>query len=318
MAISFAAGPSAPAVVSLRDSKGLDERRCARVLSAAQAAAREARRAARRSAAVLLWVGGAALRPCDKPKLPPPEQAFPGPQLLVSFEAAADMLTQLNHPDGDCTICLCPLEVRRGPAPASKRPNRPLPCSSVRSRWRLRGSPLPSPRAPFPCLPPPQLGARSELFFQLMSCYHCFHIACFARWWRSLPAHAPAAAAGAGARQASGASASTPGLRGEAPPLPGCPVCRVAIRKQDFAHVLQHLEAPRGDRGAPGSADGAGGSRGGGLAELAPEAREALRRQQEAFRAGFQKQARAHTHCSLLHGLSAGPAWSDSSSLRVL
>lgn len=109
--LSHAAGPAAPLSVTLSDSKGLDEQRCSRVIAAAEAAAREARSPATCSSSFAMSIGvisGAAMT-FSLPSV----QAMPGPQMLVALEAVADMLTELNHPDGDCTICLCPLEARQ-------------------------------------------------------------------------------------------------------------------------------------------------------------------------------------------------------------
>lgn len=67
-------------------------------------------------------------------------------------------------------------------------------------------------------------------FMKLMRCYHCFHQTCFARWWRWKTNAAAREMEKLGAHHS--AASTTP-----APATHLCPVCRVAIEKEDVRHV---------------------------------------------------------------------------------
>jgi hypothetical protein len=66
-------------------------------------------------------------------------------------------------------------------------------------------------------------------FFKLMGCYHCFHVACFAPWWRWRVAQPAEVVPLHLQRSVAAPPEDSTGV--------ACPRCRAPIRQHDVAHV---------------------------------------------------------------------------------
>ncbi|XP_028769144.1 E3 ubiquitin-protein ligase RNF25 isoform X2 [Neltuma alba] len=160
--------PNEPPCIYLVDCKGLDEQRQKELMNYIRDKAHE-------------------LSPCL--------------MLVALCEEAVEKLSAMNHPDGDCPLCLYPLV-------------------------------------------PEDLQNKSSPFMKLMSCFHCFHRECIARWWNWLQSLRETESSNSAAATACFTHhTETEKDEKKDKNVGNCPVCRMPFYAKDLEHVVDLIDS---------------------------------------------------------------------------
>jgi E3 ubiquitin-protein ligase RNF25 len=181
------------------------------------------------------------------------------PVLALLCETAFETMTTLNHPDGDCVFCLDAVARAAGEEEDEE--------GGGGGDGGGGG------------------GGGDENVVKMTRCYHCFHAACFARWWRWRLETRDEDARASGPAHPVG---SEEALEAERRNVISCPVCRVAIDEEDAARALDRV-----DRGSGGGGGGGGSADASTSAPaFTEEETERLRAQRANFEAALERQRR--------------------------